>query len=36
VQVAAIHGNDHLSIAVAVELERLFGGWTPPALLAKS
>ncbi len=30
VQVAASHGNDHLSIAVALELERLFGGWTPP------
>jgi fatty acid amide hydrolase 2 len=30
VQVAASHGNDHLSIAVAMELERLFGGWTPP------
>jgi len=30
VQVAAAHGNDHLTIAVAEELERAFGGWTPP------
>jgi fatty acid amide hydrolase 2 len=31
VQVAAIHEQDHLSIAVALELERAFGGWTMPA-----
>ncbi|NJC74017.1 amidase [Planosporangium thailandense] len=30
VQVAAGHGRDHVSIAVALELERIFGGWTPP------
>lgn len=30
VQVAAVHNNDHLSIAVAMELERAFGGWVPP------
>jgi fatty acid amide hydrolase 2 len=30
VQVAAADGNDHLTIAVALELERQFGGWTPP------
>jgi fatty acid amide hydrolase 2 len=30
VQIAAAHGNDHLTIAVAQELERAFGGWTPP------
>ncbi len=30
VQVAAGHGRDHLSVAVAVELERAFGGWVPP------
>jgi fatty acid amide hydrolase 2 len=30
VQVAASPGNDHLSIAVALELERVFGGWVPP------
>ncbi len=30
VQVAAAHGNDHLTIAVAKELEDAFGGWTPP------
>ncbi len=32
VQVAAVHGNDHLTIAVACELERIFGGWTVPSL----
>jgi fatty acid amide hydrolase 2 len=31
VQVAAVHGNDHLSIAVALALEADFGGWVPPA-----
>ena len=30
VQVAASPGHDHLSIAVALELERVFGGWVPP------
>jgi fatty acid amide hydrolase 2 len=30
VQVAAGPGRDHLSIAVALELERVFGGWIPP------
>lgn len=30
VQVAAIHGNDHLTIAVAQALEQEFGGWVPP------
>jgi fatty acid amide hydrolase 2 len=30
VQVAAGHGRDHATIAVALELERAFGGWTPP------
>lgn len=30
VQVAAGVGRDHVSIAVALELERVFGGWTPP------
>ncbi|HTN90698.1 MAG TPA: amidase family protein, partial [Sorangium sp.] len=32
VQVAAIHGNDHVTIAVAQHLERSFGGWIPPSL----
>lgn len=33
VQVASIHGNDHITIAVAMELERAFGGWVfPPKL----
>lgn len=30
VQVAARAGNDHVTIAVAMELEQQFGGWTPP------
>lgn len=29
-QVIAVHGNDHLCVAVARELERAFGGWVPP------
>jgi len=33
VQVAALHGNDHLTIAVAMELEKALGGWTPPPSL---
>ena len=33
VQVAAAPGNDHLTIAVAMELERIFGGWVPPDLV---
>lgn len=32
VQVAGIHGNDHITIAVAMELEKAFGGWVPPRL----
>ncbi len=30
VQIAATHGSDHRTIAVALELERAFGGWVPP------
>jgi fatty acid amide hydrolase 2 len=30
VQVAAGPGRDHVSIAVALELEKVFGGWVPP------
>ena len=30
VQVVSVHGNDHLTIAAALELERAFGGWVPP------
>jgi fatty acid amide hydrolase 2 len=30
VQVAAAPNHDHVSIAVALELERVFGGWIPP------
>lgn len=29
-QVVATHGHDHLCVAVALELERAFGGWVPP------
>ncbi len=32
VQVAAVHGNDHLGIAVALALEEELGGWVPPTL----
>ena len=35
VQVAAGPGRDHVSIAVALELERVFGGWVPPPLTAR-
>ena len=31
VQVVAKHGNDHLTIAVALALEAALGGWSPPA-----
>ena len=31
VQVAAADGNDHLTIAAALELERRLGGWVTPA-----
>ncbi len=31
VQVAAGRDRDHVAIAVALELERVFGGWVPPA-----
>jgi fatty acid amide hydrolase 2 len=30
VQVAALHGNDHMTVAAALELEKAFGGWVPP------
>lgn len=30
VQVASIPGNDHVTIAAALELEREMGGWSPP------
>ncbi len=30
VQVISAPGNDHLTIAAALELERIFGGWIPP------
>jgi fatty acid amide hydrolase 2 len=32
VQIAAAAGLDHVTIAVALELERVFGGWQPPPL----
>ncbi|MCZ6463490.1 MAG: amidase family protein, partial [Proteobacteria bacterium] len=31
VQVIGSRGRDHVTIAVAVELERVLGGWVPPA-----
>lgn len=31
VQVAAAPGQDHLTLAVALELQEAFGGWQPPA-----
>jgi fatty acid amide hydrolase 2 len=31
VQVVAAPGRDHVSIAVALALERVFGGWVPPS-----
>ncbi len=31
VQVVGIDGNDHVTIAAGLELERAFGGWVPPA-----
>ncbi|HCP48503.1 MAG TPA: amidase, partial [Deltaproteobacteria bacterium] len=33
IQVVAAWGQDHLTIAVAQELERAFGGWVPPPRL---
>ncbi len=33
VQVISKHGNDHVTIAVAMELERALGGWVPPKLV---
>lgn len=35
-QVVGARGADHLTIAVAVELERGLGGWTPPELLRRA
>jgi fatty acid amide hydrolase 2 len=32
VQVASAPGQDHLTLAVALELERAFGGWVPPPI----
>jgi fatty acid amide hydrolase 2 len=32
VQIVGAHGNDHITIAVARELERAFGGWVPPSV----
>jgi fatty acid amide hydrolase 2 len=34
VQVAASPGCDHMAIAIAIELEAVFGGWVPPPALA--
>jgi fatty acid amide hydrolase 2 len=32
IQVVASHGNDHLTVAAAIALERMLGGWVPPRL----
>lgn len=32
IQAIAAPGNDHLTIAVAIELEKAFGGWVPPRI----
>ena len=32
VQIVGAHGEDHVTLAVALELEKAFGGWVPPAL----
>jgi len=32
IQVVSSHGNDHLPVAVALALQRRFGGWHPPPL----
>jgi fatty acid amide hydrolase 2 len=32
VQVVALHGSDHVTIAVAQALEKDFGGWVPPRM----
>jgi len=29
-QVVSIHGNDHVTIAAALELEKILAGWVPP------
>ncbi|MDQ3037329.1 MAG: amidase [Myxococcota bacterium] len=34
-QVIGRHHQDHRTIAVALELERAFGGWVPPALMRR-
>jgi fatty acid amide hydrolase 2 len=34
-QIVSTPGNDHLTIAVALELERAFGGWVPPRRFAQ-
>lgn len=34
-QVVGRHLGDHVTVAVALELERAFGGWVPPALMRR-
>jgi fatty acid amide hydrolase 2 len=36
VQVVGRHGNDHVTVAAALELERRLGGWVPPRLPASA
>jgi fatty acid amide hydrolase 2 len=33
VQVVGMHHHDHLTVAMALELERAFGGWVPPPVV---
>ena len=35
IQVIGIHGKDHITIAVAREFEKEFGGWVPPTRFAE-
>jgi len=32
IQVGALHGNEHVAVAVARELSKEFGGWVPPPI----
>ena len=36
VQVVGVPGNDHVTIAVALALERAFGGWVPPPIARRN
>lgn len=36
IQVIANHYNDHLTLAIATDLEKEFGGWVPPCSISSS